>query len=480
MNIDYSKKSNNTAVITLTVGPEDYKAAFEEEIKKQQKSANFRGFRKGKTPRSMILKMYGKAILADLVTNKVQESFSEYLKKEKIETLGDPLPIEREQPLQFEPGKDEEYTFAFELGLVPDFELPEFSEPFHYYDTEIEEEKIDEQMEFYRLRVGHQETVEYDFEDKDIISFNGWELEEGELKQDGLEVTFQMSVDQMKDEFRSKVLERVLGDEFDHNIYEVEKELSEKAVRKYLMELDDEEMDREVNAEFRLEIVEATRQVPAEIDEEFLTTFFGEDVTTEEEARNAIRDEMKRSFDEQADTILFDEVYEKLLAETEIDLPDDFLKRFYKFNAEKKEDGSEITDEDAEDSYTEEVRSGFRGELIMQKLARKYEIKIEEQEIIDELYRRVQSYLPGQQLDQSVMNRIIENMAQDRNQVNSVVGQIRARKIIRHIKNDIPLEKEAISPDAFNDILRELSKDRYGTDYDDDDDDEDYPILEEE
>ena len=99
MNIDYTKKEGNAAVISLTLKPEDYKPAYNAEIKKQQKSTNLRGFRKGKTPRSMIVKMYGKAILADLVSKKVQESFSDYLEKEKIETLGDPLPIERDGPI---------------------------------------------------------------------------------------------------------------------------------------------------------------------------------------------------------------------------------------------------------------------------------------------------------------------------------------------------------------------------------------------
>ena len=119
-----------------------------------------------------------------------------------------------------------------------------------------------------------------------------------------------------------------------------------------------------------------------------------------------------------------------------------------------------MSDEEVEASYTGEVKKSYKGELIMQKLTRKYEINVEEQEIIDELYRRIQSYLPGQNLDQSIVTRILESMVQDQEQVNSAAGQVRVRKIIQHLKNDLPLEKEAISPDDFNEILSELANAR--------------------
>lgn len=459
MNIDYSKTVNNTAQIAITVEPQDYKELFENEVKKQQKKINIKGFRKGKTPKSMIHKMYGLSILSDIVTNKLQQSLAEYLDQEKIDILGQPIPVESGDPIKFEVGKDLDYKFEFELGLKPEFDLPDLSEPFHYYDAVIEEESIDTEIESLRRRGGHQEEVKSDFEKEDRISFNGLELEEGEIKQNGLEIAFDTLVESMTDEFKSKVLDRKVGDEFDHNIYEVEKDLSEEGVRKYLMELDEEDADREVNSEFRLEIVKASRQVLAELDEEFLTMAFGDEVKTEEDARKVIRDDLKKGFDQQADNLMFQKVHDKLMEDTEIELPAEFLKRWLRFNQENSQNGeSPATEEEIEERYDSQFKDSLRWQLISEKLADKYEVSVEQDEVLDELGNRIRQYLPGQQLDNQVYNQILQSLAKDEQQVQQAFNQIRTNKIFYGLKDDLTLDKEEISQKEFNEKLVEMSK----------------------
>ena len=459
MNIDYTKTGNNTAQLALTIQPEDYKDLFENEVKKQQKKINIKGFRKGKTPRSMIVKMYGLSILSDIVTNKLQQSMTEYLDQEKIDILGQPIPVQSGDPIKFEVGKDLDYKFEFELGLKPEFDLPDLSEPFHYYDAIIEEESIDTELESLRRRGGHQEEVKSDFEKEDRISFNGLELEDGEIKQNGLEIAFDALVESMTDEFKSKVLDSKVGDEFDHNIYEVEKDLSEEGVRKYLMELDEEEADREVNPDFRLEIVKASRQVLAELDEEFLTMAFGDEVKTEEDARKVIRDELKKSFDQQADNLMFQKVHDKLMEDTVIDLPADFLKRWMRFNQENNQEGeSPATEEEIEERYDKQFKDSLRWQLISEKLADKYEVSVEQNEVLDQLGNRIRQYLPGQQLDNQVYNQILQSLANDEQQVQQAYNEVRTDKIFHGLKADLNLDKEEISQNDFNDKLVEMSK----------------------
>ncbi|MBY5959895.1 trigger factor [Membranicola marinus] len=459
MNIDFTNNDDQTALIEVTVEPQDYKEDFESEIKSYQKKVNLKGFRKGKTPKSMIRKMYGSSVLTEIVTKKLQDALFEYLDSEKVDVLGQPIPSEDQEPLDFKVGEDLSYSFKFDLGLVPDFELAGIDDSYHYYDAVISDEVIDQQIDTLRRRGGTRESVESDFEEDDLISFNAREMEAGEVKDNGLETTFEVMVSMMEDEFKEKVLAAKVGDAIEFDIFKVEKDMSDEKVRKYLMNLDEEEADQEVNPEFRGEIVDATRLIKADLDEEFLTTAFGEEVKTEEEAREFIKKDLKQYLDEQADSLLFQEVHDKLMEETEIDMPDAFLKRWMLHN--QNEDGSEpMTAEDIEQRYDDQFRESLRWQLISDKILKKYEVTVEKEEILEELGRRIQQYMPGQQLNQEVYNQILQSLANDEKQVQDAHGQIRTTKMFKALKVDLNLDKEEISQDDFEAKLKDIAEAR--------------------
>ena len=459
MNIDYAKTGNNTAQIEVTVDPSDYKDPYESELKNYQKKVNLKGFRKGKTPKSMLAKMYGTSILSDIVTKQLQDKLFEYLDHEKIEILGQPIPAESQKPIHFEVGKEQIYAFRFDLGLKPEFELPDLSTPFHYYDTVIAEESIEKELEALQRRGGHHEHIKSDFEDGDLITFNAWELEDGDIRVDGLETEFQVMIDTMKEDFKAKVLELQVGDTLEFDIYQVEEKLAEDGVRKYLMNLEADEENRVVNPEFRAEIVDATREVLADLDEEFLTMAFGEDVTTEEQARAYIREELKKSFDEQANTMVYQEVHDKLIGQTEIDLPAEFLKKWMMQNQNDSDGNQDIlTAEEIEQRYEDEFKESLQWQLISEKLSGKYDVSVSQDEVLEELGRRIQQYLPGQQLTQEVYNSVLQSLAKDEQQVQQAYSQLRSNKMFDAMREDLTLEREEISQEDFNTALKDWSE----------------------
>lgn len=459
MNIDYTKTGDNTARIEVTIEPQDYKGSFESELKTYQKKVNLKGFRKGKTPKSMIRKMYGLSILSELITKKLQDKLFEYLKEEKIEILGQPIPPESQEPIRFQVGEDLDYSFQFDLGLQPEFELPDLSEPLHYYDVEIAEESIDKELEVLQRRGGHHEHVKSDFEDGDMISFNAWELEDGEIKEDGLETEFQVMVDMMKEDFKAKVLEGQVGDTLDFNIFQVEEELSDDLVRLYLMNLEEEDEDREVSPEFRGEIVDASREVLAELDEEFLTMAFGEEISTEEQARELIREDLKMSYDNRSNSILDQNVHDKLMEETAIDLPAEFLKKWLIMRQNDSENDQEpISADEIDKRYEDEFKDSLRWQLISDKLSEKYGVSVSKEEIIDELGHRIQRYLPGQQLTQEVYNKVLQTMASNEDQVQHAFNQVRTNKMFTAMRKDLVLDREEISTEDFKKVMQEWSE----------------------
>ena len=55
------------------------------------------GFRKGMVPTSLIKKMYGKSVIAEVVNKALQEAVYNYIKENKVNMLGEPLPNEEKQ-----------------------------------------------------------------------------------------------------------------------------------------------------------------------------------------------------------------------------------------------------------------------------------------------------------------------------------------------------------------------------------------------
>ena len=113
------------ATLTVTVAQEDYKQEFQNELKRYRNQAQLKGFRKGKTPMSVVRKMFGRSILADVINRQMQKEMSDYLYSEEnpVDILGQPIPSESQEEFEFSVANLSDYVFKFDIGLAPKFEL---------------------------------------------------------------------------------------------------------------------------------------------------------------------------------------------------------------------------------------------------------------------------------------------------------------------------------------------------------------------
>ncbi|MEO2081867.1 trigger factor family protein, partial [Leeuwenhoekiella sp.] len=119
MNITRENIDDLNAVLKVDIAKDDYNEKVQKVLKDYRKSANIPGFRKGHVPMGLVQKQYGKAVLVDEVNKLLQDSLQKYLTEEKLDVLGNPLPKDQED-LNWDAG---DYTFEFELGLAPKFEV---------------------------------------------------------------------------------------------------------------------------------------------------------------------------------------------------------------------------------------------------------------------------------------------------------------------------------------------------------------------
>ncbi|GAA5220814.1 trigger factor [Membranihabitans marinus] len=458
MNVDFNKIDDLNAQIKVSVEVEDYAEKLASELKTYQKKSSMKGFRKGKTPKSMVEKMYGKSLLADIVNQELQEGLSNYLKEEKIEFLGQPIPSEDQALIQFDTKSNKAYEFIFDLGLTPEFEVAGLEDSYTYYDAIIPDEDVETEWERYRKQKGERVDVEEGFEDNDYLTFNAKELEDGVEKPNGLEATVSVLVSLIDDqEVKDKVLAAKKGDKIQFNVLTLEKDRTEEYVRKYILKLDDEEMDREFNPTFEGEIVEAKRVELAEVNQEFLTSVFGEEVETEEAAKEVIAKEIKTYYDSQADAILFRNVQTKLMESSDITLPDEFLKRWLAVSNET------VSKEQIESEYDSYFADNLRWTLIRNKLVKAKEIEILPEDIQNELRRRVIQYAGGYNLGEEFIEQTVQRLMQDQKQVEEAYEESLAAKLFDALKVDLTLESEAIAQDDLMEKIQGLRAEQQGS-----------------
>src|SRR6201994_2978059 len=144
-----------TDKIVVNVSKGDYLPSFEKALKQYGKQANIPGFRKGMVPAGLIRKMYGSSVLTDEVLKTVEKELTTYMSSEKLEIFAQPLPLPDNDARQIDINNPADYSFAFEVGLKPAFNLADLgSAPLTFYKVEVTPEMVDEEIERQRTRNG--------------------------------------------------------------------------------------------------------------------------------------------------------------------------------------------------------------------------------------------------------------------------------------------------------------------------------------
>src|SRR5690606_26731846 len=364
MNITRNNVDALNAIITIDVAKEDFADKVENVLKDYRKNANVPGFRKGQVPASLIKKQYGEAIMFDEVNKLLQESLSNYLNEEKIDILGNPLPVARDIDWNAE-----NLSFDFELGLAPEFNVDlDAVKNTTKYQIVADEEMINEQVEYIQKQYGKLVSKEK-AEEGDDIRVKVSNAEEGIEN----ETTFNISDIRTKTN-QKKFIGKKVNDEVTistKGLFEDEHKLMD------VLKIDhDKAHGLDVEVTFTIE--EVSTQEKAELNQEFFDKLFGEGkVTSEEELRARIKEDAEKQFAQQADQKFMNDTVEALVEKTTFDLPKEFLVKWLQIVGE-----TTLTPEQAEEEYTKS-ESGLRYKLIEGKIIADNNLQITLDEIKD-------------------------------------------------------------------------------------------------
>ena len=92
MEFTLKNQDATSARLVVNIQEADYSALVEKQLKNFRQKANIPGFRPGMVPMGLIKKQYGVAVKAEEINKLLQTKIFEYIKENKVDMLGEPLP----------------------------------------------------------------------------------------------------------------------------------------------------------------------------------------------------------------------------------------------------------------------------------------------------------------------------------------------------------------------------------------------------
>ena len=433
MNITREDIDELNAVLKVDIAQEDYKGKVEKILKDYQKSANIPGFRKGHVPMGMVKKQYGKAVLVDEVNKILQDSLQKYLTEEKLNVLGNPLP-KNQEGLDWD---NPNYSFEFELGLSPEFELDLKPEnPITSYKIVAGDKMIDDQLKRIQKQYGKLINKESADEGDEVTgTFKNEEV--------GIDNHTTFEIDELTEENKTAFLGKKTKDTVSVKSKDLFKENA--AYHKNLKIGKDEAEEKDAELSFVIE--EINHREPADLDQDLFDKLYGEgEVSNVTELKEKLNKDAEAQFVQQSDQQLLNAVTESLIENTKFDLPADFLTRWIRVSGEK-----ELSEEDAKKEY-ERSEKGLRYQLIEGKIITDNKMQITFEEIkayAKEMITMQMAQYGQMNPEEKQLDDIAARILSNQEEVKRLSEELMNKKMLGFFKENVNLETKEVTFDEF-------------------------------
>jgi trigger factor len=436
MNITKNSVDALNAIITIDLERADFETKVEDVLKNYKKSANIPGFRKGQVPMSLVKKQYGTAVLFEEVNRLLQESLNTFLNEEKLEILGNPIPVAKDIDWNAET-----LSFDFEIGLAPEFSVAlDAVSNVTKYTIVADEEMIEEQLEYIQNAYGKLVSKEKS-EEGDNIRVTVANEEEGVSN----ETTFSISDVRTKTN-QKKFIGKKVGDVVTistKGLFEDEQKLVS------VLNIDAEKANGlEIEVSFTIE--EISTQEKAELNQELFDKLFGEgNVTSVEELKGKIKEDAEKQFASQADEKFSNDVIEALVENTKFDLPKEFLVKWLQTVGE-----TPLTAEQAEEEYVKSEK-GLRYQLIEGKMIAENNLQITFEEIKEYTSKLIKDQMAqfGQlEPSEDDVTNIVSRVLSNQEEVKRISEQLMSEKTVALFAEKVKATAKEVS---YKDFVKE-------------------------
>ena len=447
MEITLQNVSEAKGLLTVKLAKADYEPKVEKALKAFRQKANIPGFRPGMVPMGLIKKQYGSAIKAEEVNKMLQEAVYGYLKENKVDMLGEPVPNEDQQQA-IDLDTQDEAEFLYDIALAPKFDATlTAEETLPYYTIQISDEMVDGQVNMYTQRNGRYEKVE-EYADNDMVKGLLCQLDEnGNTVEGGIQAEDAVVLPKyMKNAAQTALFEGTkVGDVITINPREAydgnEAELAS------LLKISKEEAAN-VNGNFSYQISEITRYVPGDLNQEIFDQVYGEGaVSSEEEFRARVKEDLTKQFVPESDYKFLLDVREYVMGRIgELKFADDVLKRIMHINNPDKDDAY------VDEHYANTIKE-LSWHLVKEQLVNKAEIKLEDKDILEQAKANVRAQFAQYGMtnvpEEMLANYAAETLKKKEN-VEGIVNRAIETRLAAALKQTVKLDEKSVSLEEFN------------------------------
>jgi trigger factor len=443
------------AILTVELPQSDYLSTLNTKLKDYRKKAQIKGFRPGKVPMGMIKRKFGTALLVEEVNELVGKNINDYLNDNKIKVLGQPLAVEDKKTV-LSINKPADYTFRFELGLAPEFDLKGLSTEslLTFYDIQVSDEELGKEIDQLRKKFsgGFEENIQ-DVQEEDMLAIQLEELDDNAaIKENGVvkEETFLALRDVKDADLKAQLLEATVNDSFDVNIYKIE-ERTEEYIRKNVLGID---ADTAINDQFRLSIKEIKRVKLAALDADlFQKVFAGQEFENEAAFKEKVKEEIYNNYKQSSLGHYNNLVYDFLLEENPMELPSEFLTKWLK-----------NSQEDIEDTFFEgkdfvNFLKNLRWSLIREKIAEQFEVNVEMKDVEEmtrgEILRYFNYQIPAYG---EMMDGMLQKILSDKKEVNRRFEMLMDQKVLENAAENMGKDMVEVSKETFEQHIEDYNE----------------------
>ena len=439
MKITQEKKDDLNALLKINLSSKDYQQKVNDVIKNYCKTANVPGFRKGKVPAGQIKKMYGKSILVEEVNKLLQDSIYKYITENKIEVLGNPLPLENN--IDWENSVD--FEFKFEMGLAPDFKVDlDKKVSFNFYKIKADKKMIDHYSNDVAKRYGSMIHPEIS-EENDLILGDFVQLDNKKnILEGGISHTASVALDVVMDKKSKKSLVGVSkGSEV---IIRINKNFSKDV--SHMLNINKEQADL-LDSNFKFTVKNISRMNPSDLNQDLFDKVFGTGtVNNKKEFRSKIQDEIEKSFIVESDRKLKNDIVLHLINKLNLKLPDEFLKKWLLQTNDKN-----LTLEQIEAEYTQYSKS-LRWQLIENKIIKENNLEVTNEDVLNHTKDLIKQNFGqyGQKApEENKLTEIAGKVLENEDERKKVYNQLYDFKTLSLYKRKFKLNDKSVTYDEF-------------------------------
>ena len=440
MDVKVEELSGLTRKVTITLPPEEVQSKVEKAYAKLQKESKMKGFRRGKVPRSVIVKTYKPQVEAEVGEELVQESYFDIIEKQDFDPVVHP---EIDEPSFNDDGS---FTYVAKVDVRPEFELGEYKGiEVEDIDTSVDEGAVDFELSRIQRDMAALKAVEdraIAMDDVVVVDYQGYHKGNPMKHVKNEDFTVDVGKGQMDPEFEAKLIGMKKGEEAAHEVDFPEKHPNPILAGK--------------KVEFRISVKDVKERILADLDDEFAKDV-NEQFKTLDDLKSTIRERLEDDKKSAATGELNDRLMQKLLETHEFDVPERLVRfeveQMIKQTEEQLEksgmnlEAAGLNREDMAKNNEPIAIQRVTGDFILKKIAEVEEIKVQDEDL-ERAFKRI-----GDQYNMPVDR--VKEFFKSRDDLLPLMNEVLNEKILNFLKEEanlvVPAPKDDNQPAPADD-----------------------------